>query len=161
MKYKQIYIEEFIKDFKAFRPKEQIISEFSDELNKLLKNAKKEDLEEYQKNEIAKLLREVFDYDCNVKGKIDLAIYEYEEAKVIFETKSVGNKAEFVKPNSNSLESKAFYESILYFLRENIINKNNNITFIILATAEVFYIIDAREYLNNFSKNKDYIRIIL
>lgn len=158
MKYKQISIEEVIKDFKTFRLKEQTISEFENELNQLLISAKKEDPEEYQKNEINKFLNKVFDYDCNVKGKIDSAIYEYGEARVIFETKKIGNKLEFVKENSNNLESKAFYESILYFLRENITNKNNNITFIILATAEIFYIIDAKNYLNNFAKNKDILK---
>ena len=158
MKYKQIYIEEIIKDFKAFRPKEQTISEFEKDLNQFLINAKKEDSEEYQKNEINKFLNKVFDYDCNVKGKIDSAIYEYGEPRVIFETKKINNKAEFVKENSNNLESKAFYESILYFLRENITNKNNNITFIILATAEIFYIIDAKNYLNNFAKNKEILK---
>lgn len=158
MKYKQISIEEVIKDFKTFRLKEQTISEFENELNQLLISAKKEYSEEYQKNEINKFLNKVFDYDCNVKGKIDSAIYEYGEARVIFETKKIGNKLEFVKENSNNLESKAFYESILYFLRENITNKNNNITFIILATAEIFYIIDAKNYLNNFAKNKDILK---
>ena len=158
MKYKQIYIEEIIKDFKAFRPKEQTISEFEKDLNQFLINAKKEDSEEYQKNEINKFLNKVFDYDCNVKGKIDSAIYEYGEPRVIFETKKINNKSEFVKEYSNNLESKAFYESILYFLRENITNKNNNITFIILATAEIFYIIDAKNYLNNFAKNKEILK---
>ena len=41
MKYKQISIEEIIKDFKAFRPKEQTISEFEKDLNQFLINAKK------------------------------------------------------------------------------------------------------------------------
>ena len=158
MKYKQISLNEFLKDFKAFSPSEQIISEFENNLNKLLINARKEDLEEYQKNEINKFLHEVFDYDCNVKEKIDSAIYEDEMVRVIIETKKIENKSEFIKENSNSLESKAFYESILYFLRENITNRNNNITFIILATAETFYIIDSKSYLNNFAKNKEILR---
>ena len=70
MKYKQISIEEFLKDFKAFRPSEKTISEFENDLNKLLINAQKEDSEEYHKNEINKFLNKVFDYDCNVRGKI-------------------------------------------------------------------------------------------
>ena len=69
MKYKQISIEEFLKDFKSFNPSEKTISEFENDLNKLLINAQKEDSEEYQKNEINKFLNKVFDYDCNVRGK--------------------------------------------------------------------------------------------
>ena len=154
MNYKQISIEEFLKDFKASLPNEQTISDFESKLKILLENAYKKDSEEYQKNEITKFLNKVFDYDCNVKGNIDSVIYEYGEARVIFEVKSINNKAEFVKYNSNNLESKAFYESILYFLRE-IKSGNNNITFVILATAKIFYIIDAKSYLNNFNKNKE------
>ena len=157
MKYKEISLNKFLSNFQISMPNEQIILNFSKELKKLLENTNKDNSEEYQKNEIGKFLNKVFDYDCNVKNKIDLAIYEDNQVRVIFETKSVINKSEFVKENSNNLESKAFYESILYFLRE-IKTGNNNITFIILATAEVFYIIDSKTYLNNFSKNKDIIK---
>ena len=157
MNYKEISLNKFLSNFQVSMPNEQIILNFSKELKKLLENTNKDNSEEYQKNEIGKFLNKVFKYDCNVKNKIDLAIYEDNQVRVIFETKSVINKSEFVKENSNNLESKAFYESILYFLRE-IKTGNNNITFIILATAEVFYIIDSKTYLNNFSKNKDIIK---
>ena len=157
MKYKEISLNKFLSNFQVSMPNEQIILNFSKELKKLLENTNKEDSEEYQKNEIGKFLNKVFEYDCNVKNKIDLAIYEDGIVRVIIETKSIKNTQEFVKENSNNLESKAFYESILYFLRE-IKTGNNNITFIILATAEVFYIIDSKTYLNNFSKNKDIIK---
>lgn len=115
MKYKEISLNKFLSNFQISMPNEQIILNFSKELKKLLENTNKEDSEEYQKNEIGKFLNEVFEYDCNVKNKIDLAIYEDNQVRVIFETKSVINKSEFVKENSNNLESKAFYESILYF----------------------------------------------
>ena len=157
MKYKEISLNKFLSNFQISIPNEQIILNFSKELKKLLENINKDNSEEYQKNEIGKFLNKVFEYYCNVKNKIDLAIYEDNQVRVIFESKSVINKSEFVKENSNNLESKAFYESILYFLRE-IRTGNNNITFIILATAEIFYIINAKDYLNNFSKNKDIIK---
>ena len=157
MKYKEISLNKFLSNFQVSMPNEQIILNFSRELKKLLENINKDNLEEYQKNEINKFLHEVFDYDCNVKGKIDSAIYEDDLVRVIIETKSIKNTQEFVKNNSNNLESKAFYESILYFLRE-IKTGNNNITFIILATAEIFYIINAKNYLNNFAKNKDILK---
>ncbi|WP_456152197.1 type IIG restriction enzyme/methyltransferase [Helicobacter mesocricetorum] len=52
-----------------------------------------------------------------------------------------------------SLESKAFYESILYFLREFLTHKNNNISFIILTNTQDFYCVDASEYVA-FAKDK-------
>ncbi|WP_459178007.1 type IIG restriction enzyme/methyltransferase [Helicobacter muridarum] len=56
-----------------------------------------------------------------------------------------------------SLESKAFYESILYFLREFITHKNNNITYIILTNTQKFYCIDAQEYMQ-FAKHKEIVK---
>ena len=54
-----------------------------------------------------------------------------------------------------NLESKAFYESILYYLREFHAHKNNNLKHIILCTAREFYVIKAQEYHAAFVKNPD------
>ncbi|MCH5313624.1 MAG: Eco57I restriction-modification methylase domain-containing protein, partial [Helicobacter sp.] len=56
-----------------------------------------------------------------------------------------------------SLESKAFYESILYYLRESLTHKNNNITHIILTNTRDFYCIDAQEY-SQFAHNQRIIK---
>ena len=63
MKYKQISIDGFLKDFKVFNPSEQNISKFEKNLKQLLINAQKEDSEEYQKNEIGKFLNKVFEIE--------------------------------------------------------------------------------------------------
>ena len=42
------------------------------------------------------LLRDIFKYDCNARGKIDLAIFEDSKVKVIFECKALSNKNEFI-----------------------------------------------------------------
>ena len=56
-----------------------------------------------------------------------------------------------------NLESKAFYESILYFLREYKTHNNNDIKHIILTNTRDFYLIDAREYLT-FAKDKTILK---
>nr|WP_233714095.1 TaqI-like C-terminal specificity domain-containing protein [Helicobacter rappini] len=56
-----------------------------------------------------------------------------------------------------NLESKAFYESILYFLREYKTHNNNDIKHIILTNTRDFYLIDAREYLI-FAKDKTILK---
>ena len=56
-----------------------------------------------------------------------------------------------------SQESKAFYESILYFLREYKTHNNNDIKHIILTNTRDFYLIDAREYLT-FTKDKTILK---
>ena len=120
----------------------------------MTKEAQKDDSEEFQKNVIAQFLSTTFDYVCNTRGKVDLAIYDDEIPKVLFEVKATGNKAEFVK-SPKDLSSKALYESILYYLREFHKYKNNDIKHIILCTAKEFYIIKATDYHRLFAKNKD------
>ena len=70
---------------------------FKDSLCAMLESASKDSSEEFQKNLIAQFLRKSFGYECNVRGKADLAIYDEGKAKVLFEVKSTANKAEFVK----------------------------------------------------------------
>ena len=55
-----------------------------------------------------------------------------------------------------NLESKAFYESILYFLREYITHNNNDIKHIILTNTRDFYLIDAEQY-RQFADDKTII----
>ena len=194
---------------------------FKDSLCAMLESASKDSSEEFQKNLIAQFLRKSFGYECNVRGKADLAIYDEGKAKVLFEVKSTANKAEFVKsthprdfildchesrcdsrndkkisdsrgsildeksglcshergnktkssideasgklPDLSlkdnaqkaefSLDSKAFCESILYYLREVKREKNNNLKHIILCTAQEFYIIKAQTYHALFVAN--------
>ncbi|WP_258864527.1 Eco57I restriction-modification methylase domain-containing protein [Helicobacter sp. MIT 01-3238] len=187
MIYKHIALDEFIKGGGQYRdlvPSEDL-SEFASAIATMTKEAQKDDSEEFQKNVIAQFLSTTFDYVCNTRGKVDLAIYDDEIPKVLFEVKATGNKAEFVKTPDSSLrgvanaeaiqnesvdcheshrdsrndkwglESKALYESILYYLREWHKHKNNDIKHIILCTAKEFYIIKATDYHRLFAKNKD------
>ncbi|WP_338075508.1 Eco57I restriction-modification methylase domain-containing protein [Helicobacter japonicus] len=69
------------------------------------------------------------------------------------------NKLQEIKDTSakTNLESKALYESILYYLREFFTKNNNNLTYIILTNMRDFYIINAQEYLQ-FTKHKEVIK---
>lgn len=69
------------------------------------------------------------------------------------------NKLQEIKDTSakTNLESKALYESILYYLREFFTKNNNNLTYIILTNTRDFYIINAQEYLQ-FTKHKEIIK---
>ncbi|TWO27899.1 DUF7149 domain-containing protein [Campylobacter insulaenigrae] len=143
---------EFVKKYSTKAPTKESITNFKSQVNQFLEKITKASEEEFQKNEIAKLLQNTYHYDLNTKGKIDLAIYNDEKINVIFEVKSTANKSEFPKIKENLL-SKAFCESILYFLREKQ-NKNNTIKHIILCTAKEFFIIDAKEYESLFANDK-------
>ena len=161
MTYQNIALE----DFTAGLVYKDDLSEFKSAIATMAENAQKDDSEEFQKNVIAQFLSTTFDYECNTRGKADLAIYDDNKPLVLFEVKSLSNKAEFVKSPQNqthpfaqvgkSLESKALYESILYYLREFHAHKNNNIKHIILCTAHEFYIINAKAYHKLFTNNAD------
>ena len=60
------------------------------------------------------------------------------------------NKLQEIKDTSakTNLESKALYESILYYLREFFTKNNNNLTYIILTNTRDFYIINAQDNLH-------------
>ena len=229
MTYTLIPLEDFLSN--AHSPSESELESFSKHRDKLLHTNENES-EEHQKIALIEFLAKSFAYECNTKNRIDLSIYEDNKAKVLFEVKSLNNKAEFINsnngggvvtlfaPESNldsnpchtkalakvskdleskkdfslfskahtkqslahtckndknldskithpkpctrpvlveNLESKAFYESILYFLREYKTHNNNDIKHIILTNTRDFYLIDAREYLT-FAKDKTILK---
>ena len=99
MTYKHIALQDFVADSVHYGE-----STFKSALQNMLDSAQQDNSEEFQKNLIAQFLRTNFDYECNVRGRADLAIYDEGIAKVLFEVKSTQNKAEFVKsPNLSSL----------------------------------------------------------
>lgn len=155
MKYNRISLEEFLGDLKSqINPTEEEIENFRAEISKIENDKSSDDSEEYQKNKINQLLRDIYTYDINTKGKIDAVIYEDGQAQVIFEVKALKNKAEFPK-SQDSLQSKALSECILYYLREFHTEKNNNIKHIILCNLREFYIIDAKDFHECFAKDKE------
>ena len=157
MRYCPRTLHDFVQSHSPFSPAKDALGEFRQSLESYLAGIadSKGESEEHQKNLLRDFLHQSFGYDCNTKDRIDLAIYDDSVPKVLFEVKSSSNSHEFVKPNvqNPNLECKAFYESILYFLRETITNKNNNLTHIVLTDTEDFYIIDAKVYAA-FAKDK-------
>ena len=158
MTYTPIPLEDFLSN--AHSPSESELESFSKHRDKLLHTNENES-EEHQKIALIEFLAKSFAYECNTKNRIDLSIYEDNKARVLFEVKSLSNTNEFIKGGTlntlQNLESKAFYESILYFLREYKTHNNNDIKHIILTNTRDFYLIDAREYLT-FAKDKTILK---
>lgn len=153
--FKHTSLKDFMKNQSPTNPTREVIERFSEEIELLLKKVFMQDDEEFQKNEINKFLGRVYGYDCNTKGRVDSAIYVDGEAQVLIEAKAFKNKSEF--PKDTPL-SKAFYESVLYYLREmgdfdNSSNSNNSIKHIILCNPYDFYVFDATNF-RIFLKNK-------
>ena len=159
MRYISKPLQEFLHTYTLPNPTTQSLNTFKEHLDHFLAQCHKHtaqdtsESEEFQKNLIADFLKQAFSYPkINTKRKIDLAIYEDDEVKTFFEVKSIANKSEFPK-STQSLDSKALYEALLYYMREQ--NEgNNNLKYILLCNVESFYLISAKEF-EKLSQNKE------
>ncbi|MDU9702900.1 type IIG restriction enzyme/methyltransferase [Helicobacter pylori] len=156
--FTRIPLKDFIKKYNPKEPKKETIENFEKEINNLLENAKRQDDEEFQKNEINKFFLKTYGYECNTRKKVDSAIYVDGEVRVLIEVKALDNKTEFPKNRENPI-SKAFCQMVLYFLKE--IENNNSLKHTIICNAHEFFLFDCRDLLlfqndkriNKFYKN--------
>ncbi|WP_459099700.1 type IIG restriction enzyme/methyltransferase [Helicobacter pylori] len=142
--FAHIPLKDFIKKHNPQEPKKETIENFEKEINSLLENAKGQDDEEFQKNEINSFLKNTYDYHCNTYEKVDSAIYVDGKAWVLIEVKALNNRIEFPKNRENPL-SKAFCQMVLYFLEE--IEKNNSLKHAIICNAHEFFLFDCKDLL--------------
>ncbi|MCQ2756591.1 Eco57I restriction-modification methylase domain-containing protein [Helicobacter pylori] len=146
MIFTRIPLKDFIKKHNPQEPKKETIENFEKEINSLLENAKRQDDEEFQKNEINKFLKNAYGYDCNTNKKVDSAIYVDGEVRVLIEVKALNNKTEFPKNRENPL-SKAFCQMVLYFLEEIEKEKNNSLKHTIICNAHEFFFFNCKDLL--------------
>ncbi|GAA9540299.1 hypothetical protein BTM479_09180 [Helicobacter pylori] len=153
IKFAHISLKDFIKKYNPQEPKKETIENFEKEINSLLENAKGQDGEEFQKNEINEFLKNTYDYKCNTNKKVDSAIYVDGKAWVLIEVKALNNKNEFPKDRENPL-SKAFCQMVFYFL--NAIENNNSLKHAIICNAHEFFLFDCKDLL--FLKEDKHIK---
>ncbi len=151
IKFVRIPLKDFIKKYNPQEPKKETIENFEKEINSLLENAKRQDGEEFQKNEINSFLKNTYDYHCNTNKKVDSAIYVDEKACVLIEVKALNNRIEFPKDRENPL-SKAFCQMVFYFLKE--IENNNSLKHAIICNAHEFFLFDCRDFCALFQNDK-------
>ncbi|GHR23349.1 type II restriction endonuclease Eco57I subunit R [Helicobacter pylori] len=144
IKFAHIPFKDFIKKYNPQEPKKETIENFEKEINSLLENAKRQDGEEFQKNEINSFLKNTYDYHCNTYEKVDSAIYVDGKAWVLIEVKALNNRNEFPKDRENPL-SKAFCQMVFYFLKE--IENNNSLKHAIICNAHEFFLFDCKDLL--------------
>lgn len=151
IKFAHIPLKDFIKKYNPQEPKKETIENFEKEINSLLENAKRQDGEEFQKNEINSFLKNTYGYHCNTYEKVGSAIYVDREAWVLIEAKALNNRNEFPKNRKNPL-SKAFCQMVFYFLEE--IENNNFLKHAIICNAHEFFLFDCKDLLNLFQNDK-------
>ncbi|WQY38085.1 class I SAM-dependent DNA methyltransferase [Helicobacter pylori] len=151
IKFVHIPLKDFLKKYNPQEPKKETIENFEKEINSLLENAKGQDGEEFQKNEINSFLKNTYDYHCNTYEKVDSAIYVDGKAWVLIEVKALNNRNEFPKDRKNPL-SKAFCQMVFYFLEE--IKNNNSLKHAIICNAHEFFLFDCKDFCTLFQNDK-------
>ncbi|GAA7342106.1 hypothetical protein MLS210_01410 [Helicobacter pylori] len=144
IEFAHIPLKDFIKKYNPQEPKKETIENFEKEINSLLENAKRQDGEEFQKNEINSFLKNTYGYNCNTHEKVDSAIYVDKEVWVLIEVKALNNRNEFPKDRENPL-SKAFCQMVFYFLEK--IKNNNFLKHAIICNAHEFFLFDCKDLL--------------
>ncbi|BDA04253.1 type II restriction endonuclease [Helicobacter pylori] len=152
IKFARIPLKDFIKKHNPQEPKKETIENFEKEINSLLENAKGQDGEEFQKNEINSFLKNTYGYKCNTYGNVDSAIYVDGEVWVLIEAKALNNRNEFPKNRENPL-SKAFCQMVFYFLKE--IKNNNSLKHAIICNAHEFFLFDCKDFRTLFQNDKE------
>ena len=145
------------------RPLRSEIDHFKDNLIKLLGKIDEIEREENQKTHVRDFLRDTYykeTNEINTKDTKDLVIHigksNKDKVGVILEAKRPSNKAEMItaaKPNT-----KAFQELVLYYLRERVEEKNNDIKFLVATNINEWFIFEASYFEKAFFKNKSFVK---
>ncbi len=126
------------------------IEAFKDALRTLLASINLSESEEHVKNHLRDFLKCIFydKYGVNTKGKTDLVIHTGAgtrgAAGVLLELKRPTNKADM--PTAENLNYKAMHELVLYYLRERVEHKNNDLKQLIITTVHEWFVFDALEF---------------
>ena len=147
------------KAFLKVKPNRSQIEVFKKNLKELLDRTNDTESEEFHKNLVMDFLKKTY-YDpnhfINTKGRNDLVIHNGNKAKstvgVIIEAKKPTNKAEML--SKEKINTKAFQELVLYYLRERITQKNLEVKYVIATNINEWFIFDANFFEKNFAQNK-------
>lgn len=147
------------KAFLRVKPSRAEIEGFKTNLIQLLDRTNDTESEEFHKNLLIDFLKKTYyepNHFINTKGRNDLVIHNGDKAistvGVIIEAKKPTNKSEMV--TTEKLNTKAFQELVLYYLRERITQKNLEAKHLIISNVNEWFIFDATIFDRLFAQNK-------
>lgn len=151
------------KAFLKVKPNRTEIEGFKTNLITLLDRTNDTESEEFHKNLVSDFLKKTY-YDpnhfINTKGRNDLVIHNGQNANstvgVIIEAKKPTNKSEMI--TTKKINSKAFQELVLYYLRERITHKNLEIKYLVATNINEWFIFDEHLFERLFAKNKAFVK---
>ncbi|MDO8550949.1 MAG: hypothetical protein Q7S39_12480, partial [Ignavibacteria bacterium] len=146
------------KAYLKIKPIREDFQNFKNELQKFFSLINDKESEEHNKNFVRDFLINTFysEKSVNTKGRTDLAIHLDKTGGsfvgVIIEAKSSVNKSDMI--SEDNLNCKAMHEVILYYLRERIEHKNDEIKNIIITNAYKWFIFKADQFEKYFYKSR-------
>ncbi len=152
------------KAFLKVKPNRDDFEKFKHNLIRLIDHINEAESEEFHKNLVAQFLRETYygsNHFINTKGRNYLVIHNGKDAKnsvgVILEAKKPTNKGEMLKVDN--LNSKAFQELVLYFLRDRISGNNLEIKYLVATNVYEWFIFDAGTFEKSFAQNQQLVKL--
>ncbi len=143
------------------KPDTETIQVFKANLTRLLEQCDSKKSEEFNKNLLIDFLKNTYytdRYFINTKERIDLVIHNNQDVKspvgVIFETKKPTRTINAEMPRLDNLNTKAFQQLVLYFLRERVTDKNLEIKHLIVTNVYEWFIFDGKIFEELFFANK-------
>jgi adenine-specific DNA-methyltransferase len=151
------------KAFLKVKPNRTAIELFKTNLIKLIDHINEAESEDFHKNLVIDFLKRTY-YDpnhfVNTKGRNDLVIHTGDKAKssvgVIIEAKKPTNKSEMI--SVSNINSKAFQELVLYYLRERITQNNLEVKNLIVNNIFEWFIFDAQSFDRYFAQDKALVK---
>ncbi|MFZ0473510.1 MAG: hypothetical protein WAL94_12920 [Bacteroidales bacterium] len=151
------------KAFLKVRPDRSRIEAFKKNISGLLDQIKESESEEFHKNIISEFLKSTYyspGHYINTKGRADLVIHNGKDTNtpvgVLFEVKKPGNKADM--PAITGINTKAFHELILYFMRERIRGKNLEVKNLIITNIFEWFIFSSNDFEKIFASDKTFLK---
>lgn len=147
------------KAYLRIRPNRTLIETFKKNILNLLNNINNNEGEEHNKNIVSEFLKDTWyspNHYINTKGRADLVIHTGKDSAspvgVLFEVKKPENRHEM--PSKNNLNSKAFQELVLYYLRERVSQGNIKIKHLIITNIYEWFIFESADFERLFANNK-------
>ena len=169
LQYKMKWIEQpprkaLNKAFLKVKPSRSAIETFKTNLSRLIDKINEDETEEFHKNLIRDFLLETYyrdKYFINTKGRNDLVIHTGHDAHspvgVIIEAKSPANASEMLR--KDRINTKAFQELVLYYMRERITGNNLEIKYLAATNIYEWFIFDAAVFEKAFARNSKFVKL--
>ena len=151
------------KAYLKVKPNRTQIETFKKNITNLFDQIKESESEEFHKNIISEFLKNTYYSSVNyinTKSRYDLVIHNGKDSNstvgVLFEAKKPGNKSEM--PTCENINTKAFHELILYYLRERITHKNIEIKYLVITNIFEWFIFNASDFEKFFADDKSIVK---